>query len=261
MYPIITDDLFGIPAATANMVANGLAALVAIFVLITLYRLFTRPRMASGRRSKNARLAITDAASIDDRRRLVLLRRDDVEHLIMIGGPSDLVIESDIRKNAPARSAASSSTASSLSSSLASRKPAPAKPEQAPAKQEQAPAKQEQAKAAPARPEPAIAAPVKTGPVTAAPSMSASASKPTSTSSDSNAEASSGLSSSKSATASAPDIKTTPPPTASAAEPGKSAPSSLIGSVSKKPDLSDPAKSSSVGDNMDALLNEITPKK
>ena len=44
------------------------------------------------------------AAAIDTRRRLVLLRRDDVEHLVMIGGPTDIVIESRI-VTAPAESA------------------------------------------------------------------------------------------------------------------------------------------------------------
>jgi hypothetical protein len=34
---------------------------------------------------------------VDARRRLVLVRRDDVEHLILIGGPTDVVVERDIR--------------------------------------------------------------------------------------------------------------------------------------------------------------------
>jgi len=33
---------------------------------------------------------------VDKRRRLVLIRRDDQEHLVMIGGPQDLVIETGI---------------------------------------------------------------------------------------------------------------------------------------------------------------------
>ena len=33
---------------------------------------------------------------MDARRRLVLIRRDDVEHLIMTGGPVDVVIETGI---------------------------------------------------------------------------------------------------------------------------------------------------------------------
>ncbi|MDX2156510.1 MAG: flagellar biosynthetic protein FliO [Hyphomicrobiaceae bacterium] len=42
------------------------------------------------------RLAIVEHASVDGRRRLVLIRRDDVEHLIMTGGPVDVVIETGI---------------------------------------------------------------------------------------------------------------------------------------------------------------------
>ena len=49
-----------------------------------------------GGRNRTPRLAVLDAAAIDTRRRLVLLRRDDVEHLVMIGGPTDIVIESRI---------------------------------------------------------------------------------------------------------------------------------------------------------------------
>jgi hypothetical protein len=35
-------------------------------------------------------------ARVDSRRTLVLIRRDDVEHLIMTGGPVDVVIETGI---------------------------------------------------------------------------------------------------------------------------------------------------------------------
>jgi hypothetical protein len=37
-----------------------------------------------------------EQASVDGRRKLVLIRRDDVEHLIMTGGPVDVVIETGI---------------------------------------------------------------------------------------------------------------------------------------------------------------------
>lgn len=42
------------------------------------------------------RLEIMDQYNVDGRRRLVLIRRDDVEHLIMTGGPVDVVIETGI---------------------------------------------------------------------------------------------------------------------------------------------------------------------
>jgi hypothetical protein len=57
-------------------------------------------------RGRQPRLAVIDAATIDGRRRLVLIRRDNIEHLIMIGGPTDVVIEPNIVRaasTAPAR--------------------------------------------------------------------------------------------------------------------------------------------------------------
>jgi len=42
------------------------------------------------------RLGIVEQATVDSRRKLVLIRRDDVEHLIMTGGPVDVLIETGI---------------------------------------------------------------------------------------------------------------------------------------------------------------------
>lgn len=48
------------------------------------------------------RLDVVEQASIDGKRRLILIRRDGVEHLIMTGGPVDVVIETGIGADAPA---------------------------------------------------------------------------------------------------------------------------------------------------------------
>jgi Meckel syndrome type 1 protein len=42
------------------------------------------------------RLGISEYHEIDQARRLVLVRRDDTEHLLLIGGPQDVVIETGI---------------------------------------------------------------------------------------------------------------------------------------------------------------------
>lgn len=47
------------------------------------------------------RLAVMEQASVDNRRRLILVRRDNVEHLIMTGGPVDVVIETGIGAGRP----------------------------------------------------------------------------------------------------------------------------------------------------------------
>ena len=56
----------------------------------------------AGARGRQPRLAVIDHASVDARRRLILVRRDNIEHLIMIGGPTDVVVESNIVRGAPA---------------------------------------------------------------------------------------------------------------------------------------------------------------
>lgn len=47
--------------------------------------------MPRGRRQR--RLSIEEVLPIDNRRRLVLVRRDGVEHLLLIGGTADIVVE------------------------------------------------------------------------------------------------------------------------------------------------------------------------
>jgi hypothetical protein len=49
---------------------------------------------------------VIDAASVDARRRLVLVQRDNVEHLLLIGGPTDVVIEPNIDRTVAAATAA-----------------------------------------------------------------------------------------------------------------------------------------------------------
>ncbi len=43
------------------------------------------------------RLSVVEVTALDGRRRLVLVRRDDVEHLLLLGPTSELVIENNIK--------------------------------------------------------------------------------------------------------------------------------------------------------------------
>jgi flagellar protein FliO/FliZ len=56
----------------------------------------------AGTRGRQPRLAVVDYASVDSRRRLILVRRDNIEHLVLIGGPTDVVVEANIVRAAPA---------------------------------------------------------------------------------------------------------------------------------------------------------------
>src|SRR6516162_5771802 len=83
-------------------------ALVAVLALIgaiwLLLRRFAGNRLGTNtNRGRMPRLAVIDAAAVDGRRRLVLVRRDNIEHLLMIGGPSDIVVETNIVRASPAR--------------------------------------------------------------------------------------------------------------------------------------------------------------
>src|SRR5271154_3039688 len=80
------------------------AVLALIGVVAWLIRRFASNRLgANTNRSRMPRLAVIDAAAVDGRRRLVLVRRDNVEHLLMIGGPTDIVVEPNIVRAMPAR--------------------------------------------------------------------------------------------------------------------------------------------------------------
>jgi len=65
-------------------------------------RLTVAPNAGSERR-----LALVEVRPLDAKRKLVLLRRDDREHLVLLGASGDLLIESGIpaRENKPADAA------------------------------------------------------------------------------------------------------------------------------------------------------------
>jgi hypothetical protein len=79
-----------------------LVAVSVVFGLVILaLRYFAGGRSFKNPRGRQPRLAVMDVASVDARRRLVLVRRDNVEHLILIGGPNDLIVEPTIVRGMP----------------------------------------------------------------------------------------------------------------------------------------------------------------
>jgi flagellar biogenesis protein FliO len=69
--------------------------LIAIFVLVLAVVIF-KSFNSRVRGRKGSRLGISEYYELDKTRRLVLVRRDDVEHLMLVGGNQDIVIESSI---------------------------------------------------------------------------------------------------------------------------------------------------------------------
>ena len=75
----------------------ALVLLVILLIIVRLVRGLTFGTYVAGGKNRKTRLAVMDATAVDSHRRLVLVRRDDIEHLILIGGPTDVVVERDIR--------------------------------------------------------------------------------------------------------------------------------------------------------------------
>jgi hypothetical protein len=93
--------LFGSMPDMARFIVAFMLVLGLIGAGALLWRRFgTGPMSPMGPRGRQQRLAVIEAASIDVRRRLVLIRRDSTEHLLMIGGPTDIVIEPNIIRTA-----------------------------------------------------------------------------------------------------------------------------------------------------------------
>lgn len=82
-----------------------------IWILFMVVRKFRSGLFVSGSAKGRApRLAVVDAVPVDSHRRLILVRRDNIEHLIMIGGPTDIVVEAGIGKPQPAIQSAPAAT-------------------------------------------------------------------------------------------------------------------------------------------------------
>ncbi len=106
------ESVFGseIPLAARFFIAF-LVVLALIGLTAWLVRRFGANRLGSATRGRQPRLAVIDAATIDGRRRLVLIRRDNIEHLLMIGGPTDVVVEPNIVRATGAREPARATVA------------------------------------------------------------------------------------------------------------------------------------------------------
>jgi hypothetical protein len=101
------ESLFGseMPLAARFFIAF-LIVLALIGMTAWLVRRFGSSRLGTTARGRQPRLAVIDAATVDGRRRLVLIRRDNIEHLLMIGGPTDVVVEANIVRAVAARDVA-----------------------------------------------------------------------------------------------------------------------------------------------------------
>ena len=170
------------PAVLWTLLA--LVVLIIVLVVVRIVRSMTFGTFVVGGRNRKTRLAVMDAAAVDSQRRLVLVRRDDIEHLILIGGPTDVVVERDIRLHASTRRPSATGEPAADAQAARPRPPEPAQParveQRRPAPQQPA-ARAEQRQPAPSAPPPPAArtpapaangASVRMAPVTPQPNFS-----------------------------------------------------------------------------------------
>lgn len=87
--------------STLVWIGTSVVLLLVVLVLAVWLVRMLRPSLNLGgsqsRGGRPQRLAITDAFSLDrEGRKLVIVRRDNVEHLLLIGGPNDVLVEASI---------------------------------------------------------------------------------------------------------------------------------------------------------------------
>jgi flagellar protein FliO/FliZ len=89
-------SLFG---GSAGTLLNAAFALGIVLVLIVIGLWLLKLVSSAGQRLSRLnekRLQVLETATVDGKRKVMIIRRDNVEHVIMTGGPQDLVIETGI---------------------------------------------------------------------------------------------------------------------------------------------------------------------
>jgi flagellar protein FliO/FliZ len=95
----VLESLFGPNGAVvAQYLITLIVVLALVLLVVWLVRRYAMTGISTAARGRMPRLAIVDALSLDSRHRLVLVRRDNVEHLVLIGGPTNLVVEPSIMR-------------------------------------------------------------------------------------------------------------------------------------------------------------------
>ncbi|WP_175868253.1 flagellar biosynthetic protein FliO [Bartonella gabonensis] len=90
-------EQIGVSAANITIFFLFFIITITAFIIITLFsRRLNMGRFKTNRKKSLSRLTLCEAISIDRTRRLVLVRCDNKEHLLLIGGLTDVVVESNI---------------------------------------------------------------------------------------------------------------------------------------------------------------------
>jgi flagellar biogenesis protein FliO len=234
--------------------ALGLVILVLLLLIFRIVRSMTFGTFVAGGRNRKTRLAVMDAAPVDSQRRLVLVRRDDVEHLILIGGPTDVVVERDIRLLGAARRPAGGEQGEAQPRPRPAEAPGQSRPDRS--AQPRAPQAGQGVPPAPARGAAPHAAPARMPPVQqVAPAPPRAAPPAVANASTGNSSATNTASANSPGTRPALAPTNLPPPTPRLKPVESSAPASETSYKAR------PRQEISLEDEMNRLLGELSSKK
>ncbi len=90
---LAVNDAFFQSESLTHAAAAIAFVVAALLLLMPFRRAFRRPVPQP---SNMGRLGIVKTLALGQSRQLIVVRRDDVEHLVMIGGPNDLIVEKNI---------------------------------------------------------------------------------------------------------------------------------------------------------------------
>ncbi|WP_208440551.1 flagellar biosynthetic protein FliO [Bartonella raoultii] len=88
-----------IGTTAANIITSFVFCIItcaAIAMIILFVRRLNRKRISTNRNKRPPRLALCETIAIDRTRHLVLVRCDNKEHLLLVGGLTDIVVENNI---------------------------------------------------------------------------------------------------------------------------------------------------------------------
>ncbi len=86
---------------TISQILNSTLALIFVLSLIGIISVLLRKYLLKEKflnKNNEKRLSVSDSIALDQKRKLVLVRRDEKEHLILVSSDDNIVIEKDIIK-------------------------------------------------------------------------------------------------------------------------------------------------------------------
>ncbi len=97
-------SLFSGESGTAvQLIVMVLGLAIILMLIVWIFRRIASTPARKAARNRVPRISITDVTPVDEKRFLVLARRDNVEHLILIGGNGDVVVETGIVRTQPSQ--------------------------------------------------------------------------------------------------------------------------------------------------------------